>query len=282
VAIVLASLLLCLAAWRMPGILAGLLLWVLGTWAGRSALRAMGLCGMAVYLTAQYWSLQTTLMTKGLVLLATAAMLLATAAALHRRHRLHRLRQNAAAAAPEAGTGPAGHPQAPSDHPRWPARALAVLGLVLLLGGFNHAVWQKETLLAEGRVVRLELAPRDPRSLLTGDYMTLDYAVARDIRVRLRPELAEQPQDGMAVVRLDPRGVAALVRTQPSSQPLAADELVLLYRLRERQVQLGSNAYFFEEGSAQHYEKARFGEYRVSASGEMILVRLLDEALQPL
>ena len=57
----------------------------------------------------------------------------------------------------------------------------------------------------------------------------------------------------------------------------------LRYRLRGNQVWLGTNAYFFEEGSARHYERARFGEFRVDRdTGEAVLVGLRDAALAPL
>jgi uncharacterized membrane-anchored protein len=46
-------------------------------------------------------------------------------------------------------------------------------------------------------------------------------------------------------------------------------------------VWLGTNAYFFEEGTAQQYEGARFGEFRVDReSGEAVLVGLADKALK--
>jgi uncharacterized membrane-anchored protein len=46
-------------------------------------------------------------------------------------------------------------------------------------------------------------------------------------------------------------------------------------------VWLGTNAYFFEEGTAQRFERARFGEFRIDReSGEAVLVGLRDEQLQ--
>ena len=49
---------------------------------------------------------------------------------------------------------------------------------------------------------------------------------------------------------------------------------MLRYRIRNDQVKFASNAFFFEEGSAQHYQPARYGEFRVSADGEMLLTNL--------
>lgn len=189
------------------------------------------------------------------------------------------------------------------------AVALAVVGLLLVLGLFNGSVWQKERLLADGASVTLQLAPRDPRSLLTGDYMALEYSLARELHALKLKQARESasmsnppnaanpttrpdrprtdrfelpPQDGYAIIEADARGVARLVREQPSPAPLAAGQQALKFRVRDGTLKLGSNAFYFEEGQARRYEPARYGQYRVDASGEMLLVRLLDEALKPL
>ena len=60
----------------------------------------------------------------------------------------------------------------------------AVLLLSLgLLAMINWDIVKREAWLAEGEVVRLELAPVDPRSLMQGDYMTLNYQIMATIIV---------------------------------------------------------------------------------------------------
>lgn len=181
----------------------------------------------------------------------------------------------------------------------WWRHALVLLGLVAVIGGYDHAVWRNEKLLADGEVVRLELAPRDPRALLTGDYMALNYRLARDIETMIGGdrrsrasgaggsgrdgEAAPAPRDGYALVRLDERRVATLVRIQPAATPPAGPgERLLLYRLREGSVGIGTNAWYFEEGSARRFEPARFGEFRVADDGRMLLTTMLGEDLKPL
>ena len=67
---------------------------------------------------------------------------------------------------------------------RW--RTVGVLGgLALVLAVANGSIWQREQLLGSGRVVILELAPVDPRSLMQGDYMALTFAAGREV-TRLR------------------------------------------------------------------------------------------------
>lgn len=158
-------------------------------------------------------------------------------------------------------------------------RAILVFGgLAMVLGAVNYAVFDKERLLARGTTVFLELAPVDPRSLIQGDYMRLDYALARDARVRSGPGW---PRNGHIVVRVDERGIAHLVRRSEGGA-LGAGEHLLRYRLRGGRIRIGSDAFFFEEGSANRYGGARYGELKVDADGESVLVGLRDQALRRL
>ena len=45
---------------------------------------------------------------------------------------------------------------------------------------------------------------------------------------------------------------------------------------------IGPDAYFFEEGTGEQYEAARYGEFRLQESGKALLVGLRDEQLKPL
>ena len=154
-------------------------------------------------------------------------------------------------------------------------RMVAVVAGVLVLAIVNWTIYARERHLAEGRVVLLELAPVDPRSLMQGDYMALAFAVANV------PALRERPTDGRMIVALDARGVGRFVRRDDAS-PLAPGEVALRYRVRDGRVKFGSNAFFFQEGHASDYAGARYGELRVSRSGEVLLIGLRGGALEPL
>lgn len=142
-------------------------------------------------------------------------------------------------------------------------------GLIILLA-VNFNIYQREKLLAEGRIVLLEFAPVDPRSLMQGDYMALNYAVTN---TAFPSRHVEDGKDGQIVVAVDERGVASFKRLSDST-PLAANEAVLQYRVRNNQVKFATNAFFFEEGSGQQYQAAKYGEFRVSENGEMLLTNL--------
>lgn len=149
---------------------------------------------------------------------------------------------------------------------------VALLTIVLV----NGLIIQKERLVSHGQTIFLELAPVDPRSLIQGDYMRLRYALAQDVRGR------NPPADGYLVLRVDERNIASLVRIHDSQTPLAEGELLLRYRVRDRNVRLAAKSFFFQEGHAQYYATARYGELRVAESGECVLVGLRGPSLEPL
>jgi uncharacterized membrane-anchored protein len=156
-------------------------------------------------------------------------------------------------------------------------RAIIFGGLAFVLLVPAVLIVQKEVLLSSGRTVLLELAPRDPRSLMQGDYMVLDYAVSRE-----RGWSKDWPRDGNLVLRLDEKGVGQFVRFQEPGTPLAPDEFLLRYRVRDSRVRLGAESFFFQEGQADRYAKARYGELRVASNGTSVLVGLRGAEREPL
>lgn len=148
-------------------------------------------------------------------------------------------------------------------------RMLIALGLGLVLGAAGWLIAEKEATLADGKLVLLELAPVDPRSLIQGDYMQLSYAIARDAFD------ADAPDDGYLILKLDADQVGKRVRFD-KGEPLGEGELRLRYRQRHGSVRLGAESFFFQEGHADLFDKARYGELRVAANGESVLVGLRD------
>jgi uncharacterized membrane-anchored protein len=140
----------------------------------------------------------------------------------------------------------------------------------------NVSIFGKERLLRDGRIVYLELAPVDPRSLMQGDYMALRFKIANDALAGARGASAV---DGHIVAAPDARGIAAYRRIH-DGKPLAPGELLLRYRLRDEQLKFATNAFFFEEGSGARYEQARYGEFRVAADGELLLTALRGKDLR--
>jgi uncharacterized membrane-anchored protein len=157
-------------------------------------------------------------------------------------------------------------------------KSIAIVAGLVVLAAVNWGIYARERLLAEGRVVLLELAPVDPRSLMQGDYMALRFKAANDAFGR---GPARDVEDGRIVVQVDARGVGQFVRRDDGS-PLAQGEVAMRYRVREGNVKFATNAFFFQEGAAKNYEAARFGEFRVAPSGEMLLAAMRGKDLEPL
>ena len=156
-------------------------------------------------------------------------------------------------------------------------RAIVLIAGFLILAGVTAAISSKEQLLISGRVVFLELAPVDPRSLMQGDYMALRFKAANDA-FGFRMDQRVSLNDGRIVLSVDEKGVATFKRFDDVT-PLAANEVVMRYRIRNEKPKFATNAFFFQEGHAQDYAKARYGEFHVAPSGECILTGLRDENL---
>jgi uncharacterized membrane-anchored protein len=154
-------------------------------------------------------------------------------------------------------------------------KVLMVLTALLILVAVNFNIYKREQLLSNGRVVLMELAPVDPRSLLQGDYMALRFKVTTQA---FNHNNLKTLEDGCLVVVLDERNIASFKRFEDSSK-LADNEALLRYRIRNGQSKFATNAFFFQEGHGNDYENARFGKFRVSPGGDAILTQLLDQNL---
>jgi len=163
---------------------------------------------------------------------------------------------------------------------KWLAGAIVLLVLLAT----NVSIYQKEQLLKHGAVVILELAPVDPRSLMQGDYMALNYALVQPLQQRMyeQSEACSKsgaqclPSNGKLVVTLDEqrRAVSAVL---DQGQPLHEQEKLLQYHLSGMRLNIGTPSYFFQEGHAERFEKARYGEFRVSDDGTALLTYMLDD-----
>ena len=154
------------------------------------------------------------------------------------------------------------------------------IGLLLCLGVPGVLIAGKEHLLTTGRLVLLPLAPVDPRSLMQGDYMDLRYRLSNDI-FGTSSQGEAWPERGVVVVRVDGDDVGTLVRLD-NGGALAPDEQRLRYHQRRAFPRFGAEAFFFEEGRAEYYGVARYGELRVAADGEALLAGLRDSDRNPL
>ena len=173
--------------------------------------------------------------------------------------------------------------------------ASVLLGTVLVLGVANVAIVQKERILSDGQTVLLELAPVDPRSLMQGDYMSLNFALSQNLSALSwglpKDVLAKMDAQQWVVVavKLDENKVAQLKgvyleqdgqeRLWSEEGPVAEPSDVMRLRMRRHRSNWtpGTDAWFFAEGSADRFDAARYGEFAVVEDGQSLLRAMLDK-----
>ena len=258
-----AALVLVVLAWFLPAL--GAVCFALAWCTTSQRWRQAGAAGLAAawIIGSFYYQLQWPLATKALVLMLAGLVLGALAWWAHRQ-------------TTDATGATAPH----SEKPAASTPRVAQLGIGLcaaaVLAVANYGIWQKEDLIAHGQPVYVELAPVDPRSLMQGDYMQLNFRVPTAVEGVLdRLVTLQRPQ---VVAQRDARGVATLKRIDDGT-PLAADELRIELTPKNGRWIFVTDAWFFREGDAERWAVAKYGEFRVGADGKALLVGLADAQL---
>jgi len=167
-------------------------------------------------------------------------------------------------------------------------KVIALISLLLILGLVNGSIYKKEDHLANGEIVYLDLAPVDPRSLMQGDYMALRFKIGTEIYNAL-PKMDEyqgwqhsaDASDGYVIVKKDEKNIGTY-KALYSDQVLSDDEVLMQYRIRNGSVKFATDAFFFQEGQAEVFQPARYGQFRIDKSGELLLVAMFDKDLNKL
>ena len=161
--------------------------------------------------------------------------------------------------------------------------------LIALLGAVNYKVQQFEDVLATGKPVVLKIAPADPRSLMQGDYMVLNYAILSDLQQSQFSsesnettgidELSPSGKKAYILVHLDQNHVATFCEEQseiPTDFKHCTPNVYLPIRYKGWLPELPSQDYFFAEGKGEYYAQSEYAEYRFK-DGILLLARLLDK-----
>jgi len=152
---------------------------------------------------------------------------------------------------------------------RYAGIAIGALGIIAL---FSSQITQLERVKKRGAVVLLDLRPADPRALMLGDFMALQYVEERS---RHLPD--ELPASGQFIMTLDENNVGTYARLADEAN-LAPNEVRINYIRRKHGVTFGAPRYYFQNGTAKTYENAEYGIFRISPEGRAVLVGLADEA----
>ncbi|MBB5367806.1 MULTISPECIES: GDYXXLXY domain-containing protein [unclassified Janthinobacterium] len=257
------ALVLIALAWCMPALGPVLLILAFCLASGRTRVATAAAVAAAWVIGSFYYQLAWTLASKAALLAVAGAVLCALAWLTTRGTLLHL-----------AERGVAGKLQ----HGRLSQFGL-VAGLLLVLLVVNGGIWQKQQLIAKGEPVFVELAPVDPRSLMQGDFMRLNFLQLGMLSVEASVHGAGgRPH---VVAMRDARGVAEIHRLY-DGKPLLPGEFLMELTPKDGSWVLVSDAWFFKEGDAARWEKARYGEFRVMPDGRALLVGMRGPQLEAL
>lgn len=158
------------------------------------------------------------------------------------------------------------------------------LKLLLLVLGLQ-ATWMlgttlvQENLLRHGKVVLLETRPVDPRDLLRGDYLILNYKISEVPLKLFAPPITNSPAAGQAIyVALQPKGAFYEV-AEASTKPFSpkADQVLAKGRSAKwwnndnsARVEYGLERYFVRENTGNPRGKITV-QAAVAASGHCLI-----------
>lgn len=164
-------------------------------------------------------------------------------------------------------------------------RTLSIIAfnLVLIAGVFFYQIFSKEQLMKNGEILYLKIAPRDPRSFMMGDYMTLSYQIENEIQTRNFEaitgknisDIYKRKSQNVAVKR-NSDGLAIKARYYYGGK-LARDEYILHGQSNFFNFRILPNEYLFQEGKAKNFANAEYAQFRVDKKGNAIIECLLDK-----
>jgi uncharacterized membrane-anchored protein len=149
---------------------------------------------------------------------------------------------------------------------------LIAIGVLGIAGLFISQIKDLENIRQDGETILLDLRPADPRALMMGDFMALRY-VEENSQI-LPKDLAPS---GQIILTLDENSVGTVSRIA-DTRTLDENEIRINFIRRSRGITFGAPRYYFQSGTAETYEGAEYGVFKVSPSGRAILVGLADAA----
>ena len=264
-------------------------------WTDSRAFFGLLVFAFVVYLGGFYYQLSIPLLYKGVLLVSFAVIFAIVTLFLHARYK--------------APSQSAVENHSVFKAPIW----LVGVFVIALLGAVNYKVQQFEDVLATGKPIVLKIAPVDPRSLMQGDYMILNYAILSEFQQsQVLPESNESLESNESIdtlesnettettgidesspsgnkayilVHLDKNHVATFCEAQseiPTDFKHCTPNVYLPIRYNGSWLpKLPSQDYFFAEGKGEYYAQAEYAEYRFK-DGILLLARLLDKDLKGL
>jgi uncharacterized membrane-anchored protein len=180
-----------------------------------------------------------------------------------------------------------------------------IASLTIFLAIIGWMIFEKEKVVANGQTFLLELAPVDPRSIMQGDYMILNYDILSNLDSSasaiqnlemqnqtnaqndnenletklIFPSLEIKNKNGLVILKMDQNKVASFVEFDNQNRQLKSDEIKVKYISRKAQSKfwIAPESFLFTEGEAEKYELARYAELKVSEKGDVVLIGLMNQ-----
>lgn len=175
-------------------------------------------------------------------------------------------------------------------------KVLLIINIILLFVITGFSAQKEESYRKLDSYFYLELRPVDPRSLLQGDYMTLNYDILDKTtefiyqnksyeyyeeekkeetkEEKERKELAGAKRAYIAI-RLDGNKVARFVKLTKEKTD-EKDLLFIAYKSNGYSVNINANSYLFQEGTGDKYENAHYAKV-VLVDNKLRLIDLRDK-----
>lgn len=160
--------------------------------------------------------------------------------------------------------------------------------LVLIIVALIH-IFKSEQIISTGQDIYLKLAPKDPRSIMQGDYMTLNMDINNKIRTYIHEETnffegdysdwrKEKTKElcllQYVVISKDSSNV---VRLQDNIKPKSENEVIIRLSHEDKYPIVPIKSFFFEEGSGDKYSDAQYAHVKVDLLGYFKVIALADK-----
>lgn len=158
----------------------------------------------------------------------------------------------------------------------------AILAIIIVLGGF---IYTQETILRNGETTILKTRPVDPRDLLRGEYVILNYAISADEKVQ--KVAAGMPNESSLYIMLveDENGIGYVSDVSTTRPASSKNALWITGEVSGGRVHLPTlEQYFVPEGAGYPIEKMRDDIHVevVVKEGHARVKQLLDAQLNPI
>ncbi len=164
----------------------------------------------------------------------------------------------------------------------WKSKRGWLIGILLLqMAILSWQIGYKEMLLQTGTEIKLELAPVDPRSMMQGDYVALNYEISRSFDflgtyIWMKGDLVQlvlREQEG--VYRY--AGYYKYRRNWNFPYDAIDGDVIITGRVKGFSIQFGIEQYYVPEGTGRAVEEtAKYAIVKVGKGGDAILVGLTD------